>query len=474
MSQSFWILHVLVESSSKNIMSCPLLWDLLQLAGPSAVSFFLGFALQLVSIIFVGHLGEIELGAAGIGNMVHRVLIGLCVCFDLFSFNRVSIQVANVTGYCIGMGLCMALDTLCSTAFGAGHYSLVGLHAQRAIAVLTVCTIPIAAVWANTERILIAVGLTEIAPKAGHWTTVRVLACGKSIHLEIQFVALQILIIGLWPALVNDAMKRYLQCQGIIWPMIASSITVLPIHTGVSYLLVFHTSLGFTGAALAIALSNWLLLGTLVLFMRLRRWRLQSNQASGSHVQLTQTSSAQFAGNTQSELELDSEQLTDSNSASDSFAATLQHTRHNKFSLSYADSDEDVSDDEMLAMASGAVDSVSPIDSPTNSPRSQQMHFQLPSPSEHSVFSPDTKNNKRPRIRRVAYTVTANTDTDESLAAARSESELDTWPDLSWDIFRGWSEFLRLGVPAAASLFIGFTLPAYYCLLVYVNLFIVD
>ncbi len=106
-------------------------------------------------------------------------------------------MVANVTGYCVGMGLCMALDTLCSNAFGARQFALVGLHAQRAIAVLTLLTPLIAGVWASTETILRAVGLAEVAERAGHWTTV--------------------LIIGLWPALVNDAMKRYLQCQGIIW-----------------------------------------------------------------------------------------------------------------------------------------------------------------------------------------------------------------------------------------------------------------
>ena len=43
----------------------PLTKSLLQLAAPSAFSYFLNFALQVVSIISVGHLGEIELGAAG-------------------------------------------------------------------------------------------------------------------------------------------------------------------------------------------------------------------------------------------------------------------------------------------------------------------------------------------------------------------------------------------------------------------------
>jgi MATE family multidrug resistance protein len=47
--------------------------QLLMIAVPSAMSFFLNFALQLISVISVGHLGDLELGAAGIGNMIANV-----------------------------------------------------------------------------------------------------------------------------------------------------------------------------------------------------------------------------------------------------------------------------------------------------------------------------------------------------------------------------------------------------------------
>ena len=37
----------------------------------------------------------------------------------------------------------MALDTLCSQAFGAKKYRLVGLHCQRAMVILTIMCIPV-------------------------------------------------------------------------------------------------------------------------------------------------------------------------------------------------------------------------------------------------------------------------------------------------------------------------------------------
>jgi hypothetical protein len=55
-------------------------------------------------------------------------------------------------------------------------------------------------------------------------------------------------------------------------PMIASTVLCLPIHIAMTYFLVFRTSLAFTGAALATALSNWTLLLSLIGFTRLRSW----------------------------------------------------------------------------------------------------------------------------------------------------------------------------------------------------------
>jgi Na+-driven multidrug efflux pump len=157
-------------------------------------------------------------------------------------------------------GFNMALDTLVSNAHGAKKYRLSGLYAQRAILIMTILSIPMACVWASGEIILTTLGLPDVAPLAGVYS--------------------RYLIVGLWPWLVNDSYKRYLQAQGIVFPMLASSAVCLPIHILLTYCLVFRWGLGFRGAALAVGLSNWNLLVSVVGFNRLSQWYRRRSHAS--------------------------------------------------------------------------------------------------------------------------------------------------------------------------------------------------
>ena len=50
-------------------------------------------------------------------------------------------------GFSLAYGLCSALDTLISQAYGAKAYRLTGLYAQRAAVILTLSSIPVAALW---------------------------------------------------------------------------------------------------------------------------------------------------------------------------------------------------------------------------------------------------------------------------------------------------------------------------------------
>lgn len=72
------------------------------------------------TLIFLGRLERAEfIGGATLGNMM-----------------------CNITGFSLAFGLLSALDTLISQAYGAKLYRLMGLHAQRAIIILTLCTFP--------------------------------------------------------------------------------------------------------------------------------------------------------------------------------------------------------------------------------------------------------------------------------------------------------------------------------------------
>lgn len=144
---------------------------------PIALSYWL---YQLISTLFLGRIGEAELGAALLGNMLANATGAPRPPDSPLTSLR--------PGLAVGLGLSMALDTLCSQAYGAQHYRLVGLHCQRyavawrdrgssrftslcsGMAVLTVACIPILAVWSQTERVLMFVKVEpSVALLASHW-----------------------------------------------------------------------------------------------------------------------------------------------------------------------------------------------------------------------------------------------------------------------------------------------------------------
>jgi len=63
-----------------------------------------------------------------------------------------------------------SLDTLCGQAFGARRHHMLGVYKQRAMLVLALVSVPVAAVWAYTGEILAWCGQDpEIAAGAGSY-----------------------------------------------------------------------------------------------------------------------------------------------------------------------------------------------------------------------------------------------------------------------------------------------------------------
>lgn len=71
-------------------------------------------------------------------------------------------MVVNACGISIGLGLAMALDTLCAQAFGAKQANLVGLHCQRGMAILTLACAPILVLLSFTRQILSVAGVHHV------------------------------------------------------------------------------------------------------------------------------------------------------------------------------------------------------------------------------------------------------------------------------------------------------------------------
>ncbi|WOG93590.1 hypothetical protein DCAR_0312876 [Daucus carota subsp. sativus] len=198
----------------------------LWLAGPLICVSFLQSCLQLISVMFVGHLGELALSGASMAT----------------SF-------ATVTGFSLLMGMSCALDTFCGQSYGAKQYDKVGIHMQRAMFILSLVSIPLAVIWANTGIILKALGQDPaISEEAG---------------LYAQYMIPSLFAYGLLQCHV-----RFLQTQNIVFPMMVSSGITTLLHVFVCWILVFKSGLGSRGAALANSISYWINVVLLAIYVK--------------------------------------------------------------------------------------------------------------------------------------------------------------------------------------------------------------
>ncbi|KAK7314616.1 hypothetical protein VNO77_33143 [Canavalia gladiata] len=198
----------------------------LWLAGPLISVTLLNFCLSLISVMFVGHLGELALSGASMAT----------------SF-------ATVTGFSLLVGMASALDTFCGQSYGAKQHRMLGIHLQRAMLILMTVSIPLAVIWANTRSILVFLGQdSEIAAEAGEYA---------------RFMLPSLFAYGLLQCL-----NRFLQTQNIVFPMMFSSGVTTLLHILVCWLLVFKSGLGNKGAAVANSISYWLNVTILSLYVK--------------------------------------------------------------------------------------------------------------------------------------------------------------------------------------------------------------
>ncbi|XP_019104571.1 protein DETOXIFICATION 16 isoform X2 [Beta vulgaris subsp. vulgaris] len=198
----------------------------IKLAGPLMAVNFLLFSLQVISVMFVGHLGELPLAAASVAT----------------SF-------ASVTGLSLLKGMGNALDTFCGLSYGAKQYHMLGIHTQRAMVVLICISIPLAFIWKNTGQILAFLGQDpEISAEAG---------------IYAHYMIPSIFAYGLLQSHIG-----FLQAQNNVLPMMLTTGFTTLLHILVCWLMVFKSGLGYKGAALSNAISYWINLLLLAIYVR--------------------------------------------------------------------------------------------------------------------------------------------------------------------------------------------------------------
>ncbi|KAK1431005.1 hypothetical protein QVD17_14195 [Tagetes erecta] len=171
------------------------------------------YAIPLTSVMFTGHLRDVELAASNLAN-----------------------SWANVTGFSFMIGLSGALETLCGQGFGAKLYSMLGIYLQASCWISIFFSVLISLFWFFTEPILI---LLHQDPQIS-----------KMAALYIKY-----LVPGLFAFGIIHNVLRFLQTQSIVYPLVWCSLVPFIVHIGFNYVLVYCTSLGFIGSPLAVSVT---------------------------------------------------------------------------------------------------------------------------------------------------------------------------------------------------------------------------
>lgn len=195
-----------------------------QVLGKSALPLVFTFVLQnslsLASIFSVSHLGTAELGGVTLGSMT-----------------------ANITGLAAIQGLCTCLDTLCSQAYGAKNYHLVGIFVQRCAVLTILAFLPIMYIWLFWSETI----LSWLIPEP---------------HLcELAARYLRVAAFGVPGFILFECGKRFLQCQGIFHASTIVLFFCAPLNALMNYVLVWDKRLGigYLGAPLSVAINYWLM-----------------------------------------------------------------------------------------------------------------------------------------------------------------------------------------------------------------------
>lgn len=214
------------EEGSRWVLVCEEVKRLGCLAAPMVSVVLSQYLVQVVSVMMVGHLGELALSSTAI-----------------------AISLSGVSGFSLLLGMASALETLCGQAYGAKQYSKLGTQTYTAIFSLFLVCLPLSVIWIYMGKLLTFMGQDPlISYEAGKFTMWLVPAL-------FAYATLQPLV-------------RYFQTQSLTMPMLLSSCAALCFHMPLCWVLVFKSGLGNLGAALAISISYWLNAIFLVLYMK--------------------------------------------------------------------------------------------------------------------------------------------------------------------------------------------------------------
>ncbi|KAB1264992.1 Multidrug and toxin extrusion protein 2 [Camelus dromedarius] len=219
------------------------------------------FLISIVSSIFCGHLGRVELDAV-----------------------TLAVSVVNITGISVGTGLASACDTLMSQSFGGKNLRRVGIILQRGTLILLLCCLPCWAVFINTESLLLLLRQDpEVSRMAQAYVMILIPALPATFLFQLQARYLQ-----------SQTLSCLLGPQGILMPQVVTGVAANVLNVGMNALLLYALDLGVVGSAWANTASQFFLSALLFLYMWWKKvhvdtwggWTMDCFQEWGLYIRL--------------------------------------------------------------------------------------------------------------------------------------------------------------------------------------------
>ncbi|KAK1632465.1 hypothetical protein QYE76_006780 [Lolium multiflorum] len=188
--------------------------SILCLTGPMVGAGILLYLRSLVSMLFLGRLGELPLAGGSL-----------------------ALGFANITGYSVLSGLSGGMDPVCGQAFGAGRTDLLRAALRRTIVLLLLASGPICVLWVAMHRVLVATGQDpEIASTAYAY-----ILCSLPDLVVQSFL---------------HPLRIYLRAQSVTLPLTYAAAAAVLLHVPINFLLVDVLGLGIRGVALGAVCTN--------------------------------------------------------------------------------------------------------------------------------------------------------------------------------------------------------------------------
>ncbi|OQR86923.1 Multidrug/Oligosaccharidyl-lipid/Polysaccharide (MOP) Flippase Superfamily [Achlya hypogyna] len=192
----------------------------LQLSGPLVLTAICEYVANSVNAMYTGHLSaessevQLLLASNGLAYLFYVLLL-----------------------YSLAIGVCTALDAMCAQAYGRHAVGDIIVLLQTAVLCSAVLCVPMSLFCIYSTDLLLWLGQPA-----------------ETAHVTGEM--LWYMMFGVPFVFGYEICKRILQSQNVVLPAVLAGVTGNVVNAIAAYLLMFHTSLGYRGSAIAFSLAS--------------------------------------------------------------------------------------------------------------------------------------------------------------------------------------------------------------------------